>query len=500
MFKRIIIAISFLVVANYCIAGTKLELNQGEIKILKLSNIERVAIGNPAAVSYSILESGQLLLIAEAAGSSDVHVWFYDGEETEYSIHVIESASNLVQKKNEVEKLLADIYGLDIKIVGDRIVLSGDIGFGDEAKIQTVVDAYEEVLNSTNFGINDLRRKRDEIADMLSSAEGLLVKIVGDKIILKGVIDNSFEEPIETVKSVYPELLDLTQRASLDVESPDNKMVLMNIKITEFAKNYLDSLGINWQTTIAGPTAGFAFTPQSNDTFRALNQPGDDGLGAASFQGALSSTAGRSALGYFGIASEITSRINFAVSSGDALILAEPRLAARSGGEATFLSGGEFPIQISNINGTTIEFKEFGIQLGIAPVVDRNNVVRAFVSTEISSINNAVAVAGVPGLNTRQTQADVILRSGETLVMSGLLNQEASKDISGIKFLKDVPVLGALFRSENFRDNKTELVIFVTPEVFDSSSEQNINAIKSANENVEAFIEAVDEDSLDIVY
>ena len=84
--------------------------------------------------------------------------------------------------------------------------------------------------------------------------------------------------------------------------------------------------------------------------------------------------------------------------------------------------------------------------------------------------------------------------------MSGLLNQEASKDISGIKLLKDIPIFGALFRSENFRDNKSELVIFVTPEVFDSSTEPNQEAVKKAKENIEAFIEAVDEDSLDIVY
>lgn len=492
MIKKICIALLMLSMASICNANGKIELYQGEIKILKLTDIERIAIGDPAVVSYSILNNDQVLLIAEGAGSSNIHVWFYDGRERDYTVRVTENSSNIIARKNEVEKLLSDVNGLDINIVGDRIVITGDIGFGDETKITTVQEAYQEVLISTNFGVNELERKKNDIKEMLSDAEGLVVKIIGDKIVLSGIIDNSFEEPITTVQSVFPELLDLTQRASLDINAPDNKMVLMNIKITEFNKNYLDSIGIDWDTSIPGFSAGVS----------TLFERGDQ-LGAAAatplnFTNAAG--AGVSSLGYFGVATEITTRINFAVNSGDAIILAEPRLAARSGGEATFLSGGEFPIEISNINGTTIEFKEFGIKLSVTPEVDRNNNIRANVSTELSSINNAVAVNGVPGLNTRETQADVIMRSGETLVMSGLLNQEASKDISGIKFLSEIPILGALFRSENFRDNKSELVIFVTPEIFDSSSEINKEAVMSAKEKVEKFLESVDESSLDIVY
>lgn len=491
MIKKICIAILMLSIASICNANGKIELYQGEIKILKLTDIERIAIGDPAVVSYSILNNDQVLLIAEGAGSSNIHVWFYDGRERDYTVRVTENSSNIIARKNEVEKLLADINGLDVNIVGDRIVLTGDIGFGDETKITTVQEAYEEILVSTNFGINELDRKKRDIEEMLSNAEGLVVKIIGDKIILSGIVDNSFEEPIATVQSVFPELLDLTQRASLDINAPDNKMVLMNIKITEFNKNYLDSIGIDWDTAISGPSAGVSALFARG----GLTVPSTTPLNFANATGGQLNS-----LGYFGLATEITSRINFAVDSGDAIILAEPRLAARSGGEATFLSGGEFPIEISNINGTTIEFKEFGIKLSVTPEVDRNNNIRANVSTELSSINNAVAVNGVPGLNTRETQADVIMRSGETLVMSGLLNQEASKDISGIKFLSEIPILGALFRSENFRDNKSELVIFVTPEVFDSDSELNKQAIKKAKENIKQFIENVDESSLDIVY
>ena len=132
--------------------------------------------------------------------------------------------------------------------------------------------------------------------------------------------------------------------------------------------------------------------------------------------------------------------------------------------------------------------------------MDRNNNIRANVSTEISAIDRSVSVGDVPGLLTRKTATDISMRSGETLVMSGLLNQQASKDISGIKFLMDIPILGHLFRSKNFRDQKSELVIFVTPTVFNADSDLNKEAIDYAKKGIESTVEQIDEERLDIVY
>ena len=431
MVKKLALFLVLVLNSAFANAENRIELYVGEMKILKLSNIERIAVGNPTVVSNSLLNNGQLLLIAEATGATQIHVWFHDGSEKDYTVYVVSTADNLVSRKQQVEELLADVGGLKVRIVGNNIVLSGEV-------------------------------------------------------------EGGYESAFETVQGAFPEIMNLTRAGSLDLSNPDNKMVLMNIKITEFNKNYLKNLGIQWDTTVAGPAAGLAFDGATNPVFRATEQP------ATSF-GGLGPEQAESALGYFGIVSEITSRINFAVNSGNALVLAEPRLAARSGGEATFLAGGEFPIQISNINGTTIEFKQFGIQLEVKPTVDVNNNVRANVSTELSAIDNSVSVDGVPGLLSRRTTADVILGSGETLVMSGLLNQQASKDQGGVAFLKDIPILGALFRSETFRDNRSELVIFVTPKVFDADSEVNKEAIDYAKKGIQGAIDAIDMKNLDII-
>ena len=431
MVNKTALSLFLICVSALCFAEERIELYSGEMKILKLSNIERIAVGNPSVVSNSLLNNGQLLLIGESEGATQIHIWFHDGREQDMSVYVVKASNNLVTRKQQVEELLADVGGLKVKIVGDKIVLSGEI-------------------------------------------------------------EGGYEDAIETVQSSFPEVMNLTRTGGLDLSNPENKMVLMNIKITEFNKNYLKNLGIQWDTTVAGPAAGLAFDGATNPLFRATESP------ATTFTG-LGPEQTESALGYFGVVSEITSRINFAVNSGNALVLAEPRLAARSGGEATFLAGGEFPIQISNINGTTIEFKQFGIQLEVKPTVDIHNNVRANVSTELSAIDNSVSVDGVPGLLSRRTTADVILGSGETLVMSGLLNQQASRDQQGVAFLKDIPILGALFRSQTFRDNRSELVIFVTPKVFDADSELNKEAIDYAKKGIQGAIDAIDMDRLEII-
>lgn len=437
MLKRIFLTgFLFLISCPASLAAEKLELYVGQIKILKVKDIKRIAVGNASVLSTSLLNNGQLLIIGEAPGDSNMHVWFNDGSEEDYSLVIKQEVGTLAEKAEEIRDLLRDVTGMNVRVVGKRIVLSGKV-------------------------------------------------------------DKTYETAITTVLGSFPDAMDLTQKLDpkeYDVlDLPNNKMVYMSVKFTEFNKNYLESLGIQWDNAVSGPSAALAFDGATNSTFRPTPAT------PPSFAGTLGPTTAESALGYFGIVSEITSRINFAVNSGNALILAEPRLAARSGGSAKFLAGGEFPISISNINGTTIEFKEFGIQLSVTPEVDRNNNIRAEVETEVSAIDNSVAVQGVPGLLTRKTSTAINMRSGETLVISGLINQQASKDINGLKFLSDIPILGELFKSKNFRNQKTELVIFVTPTVFDASSDINQEAIKAGKEGIRSTVEIINEKSLDIV-
>lgn len=406
------------------------ELFVGEIKILEVTDINRIAVGNSKLLSTSLLNNGQLLIIAEAEGDSNVHIWFNNGTEHDFTVRIKNEYGTLAQKADEVRTLLAGVHGLEVRVIGTRIVLSGNVSSGAEAAIATV-------------------------------------------------------------KGEFKEIMDLTSKDVLNL--PENKMVFMNVKITEFNRNFLENLGIVWDKVINGPAAGFAWDIVANEQFRSPTPA------PPSFSDLLPGSA-TSPLGYFGIATEISSRINLAVNSGNAVILAEPRLATRSGGEASFLAGGEVPYQVTNsLGASNVEFKEFGIQLTLKPEVDANNNIQANVSTEVSAIDNSVSVQGVPGFLTRRTATDVSMRSGETLVISGLINQQVSKDTNQLAFLGDIPVLGELFKSKSFRDQKSELVIFVTPTVYNADSDLNQSLLQQRKEGLQQAVEALGEESLEIV-
>jgi len=148
--------------------------------------------------------------------------------------------------------------------------------------------------------------------------------------------------------------------------------------------------------------------------------------------------------------------------------LAEPTLTALSGEAATFLSGGSTPVPVGvDQNGNAvIEYREYGIKLNFTPVVLGKGRINLKVSTEISAIDTAnnvtVANSTINGFTSKRTDTTVDLPSGGTLMLSGLLQEDVADVVNGFPFLKDLPVLGALFRSTDFQNAETELVVTVT--------------------------------------
>ncbi|MEO0620099.1 MAG: type II and III secretion system protein family protein [Pseudomonadota bacterium] len=148
--------------------------------------------------------------------------------------------------------------------------------------------------------------------------------------------------------------------------------------------------------------------------------------------------------------------------------LAEPSLVAISGETASFLAGGEFPVPVGQDNGTVaIEFKPFGVGLSFTPFVQSENRISLKINTEVSEIDDTRAVSiglfGIPGLSVRRATTTVELPSGGSMVLAGLIKDDTRQNIEGFPGLKDLPVLGTLFRSRDFQQAETELVVIVTP-------------------------------------
>ena len=466
-----------------------INLKVGEMRILRPGDIERVAVGDALIISSSLLKNGQLLVFGETAGVTTMHLWLRNGQESNLEFTVDEAdyalavnSGVLRQKQSHVNELLSHVAGLETAVIGDKIVLSGQYDSAFNGLVGTVKEAYPEIFDMTSS------TRFAEVNQMLGHIPEIMIRVVGSHFVLTGTIDEGYTDIVTTVQSQYGEIMDLTRKE--ETEIPDDKMVLMHIKITEFNKSATDNLGINWTTNFAGPAAAFA----GGQEFGASRDTGNSILGGSNTPPQLAGIlpgGTESSFGYFGIATEITSRINLAVSSGQALILAEPRLVARSGGEASFLAGGEVPIEIVTPTSSSIEFKQFGIFLSIKPEVDRENRIRASVETEISAVDQSVSVGNTPGFLTRRTTADILLESGETLVMSGLVDRDLGRDTTALKGLGAIPILGALFRSRAFRDSKTDLVIFVTPVVYDAGHQQNLDAIARAEKQTGDFVESM---------
>ncbi len=436
MIQKLILGILLSAMSMMTMADKVVEMDLGEIKIMSVGEVERVAVGNAKILSTSLLNNGQMLIIAESGGLTTLHIWYANGKEGDMEFHVRE------EDLKEVERL------------------------------------------------NTIEERAEEVRQLLSDIDDLTVRVIGGHIVLTGEMDERYEGPITTVKGTYTEVMDLTRRSKLDL--PDDKMVLMDVKVTQFNRSYVENLGIQWDQLISGPSAGLALDGVNNRTFR-----GAAGL-APSFETNLPFRM-TPAAGYFGIAAEITSRINLAVNDGQALILSQPKLAARSGGEATFLSGGEVPVVTTSNNGTNVEYKEFGISLTIKPEIDRNKVVHANVDVQVTSLGPDGA-GGNPTFISKKTTADVSLKEKETLVLSGLIDENLQRSVHKLKGFAEIPILGVFFRNNTEDLDRKELVIFVTPTIHDQSSDFNGDYLNRQKEQVEKFFDYLgDSKGLDIL-
>jgi pilus assembly protein CpaC len=177
-----------------------------------------------------------------------------------------------------------------------------------------------------------------------------------------------------------------------------------------------------------------------------------------------------------GNGSSLTAVIRALKNSGEFKSLAEPNLVTIEGQTASFLAGGEFPfptVQGGQTNSVTITWKEFGIRLNFTPNITNSGHIRLQVEPEVSSLDfaNGLTFGGfqIPSILARRVETDVELRSGQTLAIGGLLDNSMLTDVDKVPLLGDIPLLGYFFRSEGIRQNRTELLVLVTPYILDSN-------------------------------
>lgn len=442
-----------------------IDMYVGEIQVLEIGRVERVAIGNPRVASNTILPRGQIVLMGDAVGATTMHIWLEEGGTREFDVLVRDRGH--LDAYQELVALLREVPGVEAVRVGDLTVVKGEVASRDAAQLSRILAQFQGVLDLVTT-----KNQHDELKSLLAAIPGTTILEVGAHTVISGEVSEEYSKLIGIVQEKYPDLMDLTRtRAAVA-----GKMIYMQVRIMEMKKSVQEKLGIRWgDFSLAGPSFQYGIeSPLRGGTI--LNADGTSNVLKKAGVADL-----RKGVGYFGIATGITSIINLLESSGDTVILAEPRLSTRSGGKASFLAGGEIPMPVTSSMGqTTVEFKKYGIALDIEPVIDDHNNILAHIETEVSTPDRSVAVDGIPGLLSRKTSTDISMRAGETLVIAGLLNEAAQRNQDNVKWLGQLPVLGALFRSKDFMNERSELVILVTPRIHDASSSDNREALGAA--------------------
>ncbi len=330
---------------------------------------------------------------------------------------------------------------------------------------------------------SDTPRVNREIAAFLQGIPNARSTVIGDKIVVEGDnLSNSDQARIEELTRHYPQIINFTNPVGWE------KMVVMDVQIVEFPVNMLREVGLAWNATGGVAVGGIWMPGRRGSSPLQINlrtgsenaQPivNPDGSGGPV---PLSSSLNILSAVNMGL----NAQLRLLEQNGTATILAQPILSTRSGSDASFLAGGEFPYSVSNINGTTIQFKPYGIRLEITPTVDHNGVIRARIMSEVSDLDLSVAAVSGPALRTRKTETEFNVMEGGTIVLSGLLTRDISSSIDKVPVLGDMPILGALFRSRRFQNNETELVVFVTPYAVDKHTLEQAESMLRAQQRLQ---------------
>ena len=165
--------------------------------------------------------------------------------------------------------------------------------------------------------------------------------------------------------------------------------------------------------------------------------------------------------------SRITADLKILAEKGAAKIMSKPKIATKSGTTAKFLAGGALPIIAGGVGGGKIEWKEYGIKIEIKPEANEDGSINSFVSCEVSRLDWMNKVMEFPALSSRQAEATVKLKSGETLTIVGLGETKRETKSKGIPFLMDIPVLGILFSRKSWIETESTIMIFVTTKILE---------------------------------
>lgn len=346
---------------------------------------------------------------------------------------------------------VADPSVADVQVKSQRLIYV----FGKRPGSTTfyAVDGNDQVIDSRQLSVTHNVSRVSDAVQRISGENPIRIESVEGALVIEGEVNsaNKARDISMLARSLLPENQPLIERVG--VTGP--RQVNLRVRVAEMSRDVTKQFGLNGDIVgdLGDSTIGLA-TGQAPGAGDALNLR----------VGGVSNLFTSLALG----AVDINAVLDALETNGLSTTLAEPNLTARSGETASFLAGGEFPILVPQGDGSiSITFKKFGVSLAFTPTVLEDGRISLHVRPEVSQLSQAGAIelAGfvVPALTTRRAETTVDLASGQSFAIAGLLESDVTQDVNKFPGLAELPILGALFRSDEFRRFESELVIIVTP-------------------------------------
>lgn len=384
------------------------------------------------------------------------------------------SQGRLLRFDDEVESVfIADPTIADVKVLSTNEIYV----FGKKPGITTMQAISGNKRNSGEAGLSasiQLYVGFDpeaavEAKETIARSAPLSFSYQGDRMVVKGHARNVDEAVAghEIAKNYS------NGREPLDLAGVDGpNQVNIRVRFAEINRSELQGLGVDWGFGVKAGSFSLGVAKQTTT-----------GLTPNITAGSSANTKG--SIGNF---VDINVLIEALQKNGMVNILAEPNLTAVTGETASFLAGGEVPIPVAtqlNTNTTgggapllSVMYKTFGVSLQFTPTLIKNGRIALRVKPEVSSVagtsNFGVNGVNMPNFTVRRTDTVVEVGSGQTFALAGLFQREVSRNIEKFPVLGDVPVLGALFQSERFQRNETELVILITPYLVEPVSDKSL--------------------------
>lgn len=327
----------------------------------------------------------------------------------------------------------------------------------------------------------DIAVKRDlngMRAALRQSLPGVQIEGIGDSVMLTG----SVSSPVEAQQAgdVAAKLVGGPEKVVNNIVVRGRDQVMLKVVVGEVRRDIVKQLGVDLSASLNAGTAVVNFN--NSNPFSVSGGPlvSSNGLGVSGLAKGVAT---------------VNATMRAMETAGVMRTLAEPSLTAISGESATFIAGGEFPIPagyscdpVTHVCTTQITYKKFGISLNFTPVVLSEGRISLRVMTEVSELSNQQAITvtqavsstatnsiTIPSIQTRRAETTLEIPSGGSMAMAGLIQQQTKQAINGLPGLDQVPILGALFRSQDFVNNETELMVIVTPYVVRAVAQKELS-------------------------